>query len=237
MSQGPFTLLGFGPEGWGLPLLTAAGLTLAAAVCGFGVGSILGIIGATLKLSRALPLRWIGNLYTTIFRGVPELLIVYLFYFGGSVAVTQLMNLGGFPGFFSVPSFLTGILAIGCVSGAYQTEAFRAAFQRLDRGQIEAARSCGMSGLLLLRRIVAPQALRFALPALGNIWQSVLKETALLSVIGLIELLRQASTAAGSTRQPLVFYAAAALLYLVIGRITGLILRKLEVRLAHPWKR
>lgn len=237
MRENPFMLLGFRPEGWGLPLLIAAGLTLAAAVCGFGVGSILGILGATSKLSRVLPLRWIGNLYTTIFRGVPELLIVYLFYFGGSVAVSQLMNLGGFPGFFSVPSFFTGVLAIGCVSGAYQTEAFRAAFQRLDRGQIEAARSCGMSGLLLLRRIVAPQTLRFALPALGNIWQSVLKETALLSVIGLTELLRQASTAAGSTRQPLVFYAAAAVLYLAMGRMTGFILRKLEVRLAHPWKR
>lgn len=237
MRENPFMLLGFGPEGWGLPLLIAAGLTLAAAVCGFGVGSMLGILGATLKLSRVLPLRWIGNLYTTIFRGIPELLIVYLFYFGGSVAVSRLMNLGGFPGFFSVPSFLTGVLAIGCVSGAYQTEVFRAAFQRLDRGQIDAARSCGMSSRLLLRRIVAPQALRFALPALGNIWQSVLKETALLSVIGLIELLRQASTAAGSTRQPLVFYAAAAVLYLAMGRMTGFILRKLEVRLAHPWKR
>ena len=231
------SLLGFGSEGWGLPLLMAAGLTLAAAICSFGVGSVLGIIGASLKLAPLAPLRWVGNFYTTVFRGVPEILVVYLFYFGGTVAFTQLMNLGGFPGFFTVPSFMIGVLAVGLVSGAYQTEAYRAAYQRLERGQIEAARACGMSKLLAFRRIVAPQTLRFALPALGNIWQSVLKETALLSVTGLIELLRQASTAAGSTREPLLFYGVAALLYLIMGRSTGFGLAKVEKHLANPWKR
>ncbi len=237
MTSGMFELLGFGPQGWGLPLLKAAGVTIAAALCGFLLGSVFGISGATLKLARPHALRLIGQAYTTVFRGVPEILVVYLFYFGGSVVLTTLMNTGGFPGFYSLPSFVIGVLAIGIVSGAYQTEAYRSAYLRLDRGQIEAGTACGMSKLLLLRRIIAPQTLRFALPALGNIWQSAIKETSLLSVIGLTELLRQAGTAAGSTRQPLLFYAIAAAMFLVIGRATGAGLNRMESHLAKPWRR
>ncbi|TGQ89223.1 ABC transporter permease subunit [Mesorhizobium sp. M8A.F.Ca.ET.208.01.1.1] len=230
-------LLGFGPQGWGLPLLKAAGITLAAAICGFFLGSVLGIGGASLKLARSRFLRAIGQFYTTVFRGVPEILVVYLFYFGGSVVLSKAMNVGGFPGFYSLHSFATGAIAVGVVSGAYQTEGYRSAYLRLDRGQIEAGASCGMSRLLLLRRIIAPQTLRFALPALGNVWQSALKETSLLSVIGLSELLRQTGTAAGSTRQPLLFYGVAALVFLIIGRSTGIVLMRMERRLAKPWSR
>lgn len=230
-------LLGFGPQGWGLPLLKAAGVTLTAAICGFSLGSLLGVSGATLKLSRKAVLRSVGQFYTTVFRGVPEILVVYLFYFGGSVVLTKAINMGGLPGFYSLPAFAIGVIAVGVVSGAYQTEAYRSAFLRLDRGQIEAGASCGMSKLLLLRRIIVPQTLRFALPALGNIWQSVLKETSLLSVIGLTELLRQAGTAAGSTRQPFLFYGAAAVMFLLIGRMTGFALSRMENHLAKPWRR
>ncbi|MGY2236602.1 ABC transporter permease [Pseudomonas gingeri] len=237
MTLSIFELIGFGPHGWGLPLLTAASITLAAAVSGFTLGSLLGVIGAALKLSRSRILRAAGTFYTTVFRGIPEILIVYLFYFGGSVAFTKVMNLSGFPGFFSLPAFAIGVLAVGIVSGAYQTEAYRAGFLRLDRGQLEAGLSCGMSDFLLLRRIIAPQALRFALPALGNVWQSVLKETALLSVIGLTELLRQSITAAGSTREPLLFYGVAAAMFFIIGRLTGSLLSRTEKRLARPWSR
>ncbi|WP_113218647.1 ABC transporter permease subunit [Agrobacterium sp. fls2-241-TYG-188a] len=236
MTPGILDLLSF-DRGWGLPLLIAAGVTLSAATCGFFLGSFLGLCGASLKLSRAMVPRSIGQFYTTVFRGVPEILVVYLFYFGGSVVVTKTMNLGGFPGFYSMPAFAIGVIAVGIVSGAYQTEAFRAAYLRLDRGQIEAGAACGMPKLLLLRRIIAPQTLRFALPALGNIWQSALKETSLLSVIGLTELLRQAGTASGSSRQPLLFYAVAASMFLIIGRVTGYGLARLENHLAKPWRR
>lgn len=234
---GALDLLGFGPEGWGGLLLRATSLTLAAAICGFSLGAGFGLCGAALKLSRRAALRSMGQAYTTIFRGVPEILVVYLFYFGGSITMTKVMNLGGVPGFFSLPSFVIGVLAIGIVSGAYQTEAFRAAFLRLDRGQLEAAAACGMPASLRLRRVVAPQTLYFALPALGNIWQSVLKETSLLSVIGLTELLRQAGIAAGSTRQPLLFYGVAALIFLMIGKLTGQVMARLERHLARPWSR
>jgi octopine/nopaline transport system permease protein len=237
MSADLITLIGFGAQGWGLPMLKAAGVTLSAAVGGFLLGSVLGIIGAAMKLSKLSILRAVGSTYTTVFRGVPEILVIYLFYFGGSLALTKLMNLSGMSGFYSLPGFATGVMAIGIVSGAYQTEAYRSAYLRLDKGQIEAALSAGMSNLLLLRRIVAPQALRFALPALGNIWQSALKETSLLSVIGLVEILRQAGTAAGSTHKPLLFYSLAAVMLLVIGRTTGFFVRRFEDKLAKPWRR
>ena len=230
-------LLGFGPLGWGKPMMAATGVTLAAAICGFALGGLLGVCGAALKLSGHLALRATGQVYTTVFRGIPEILVVYLFYFGGSVVLTHAMNLGGFPGFFSLPSFVMGVLAIGIVSGAYQTEAYRAGYLRLDRGQLEAASACGMPPLLRLRRIIAPQTLRFALPALGNIWQSVLKETSLLSVIGLTEVLRQAGVAAGSSRQPLLFYGFAAVIFLAIGKATGLAFSRAERHFARPWSR
>nr|WP_228518539.1 MULTISPECIES: ABC transporter permease subunit [unclassified Gluconobacter] len=218
-------------------MLLAAGLTLVAAVCSFALGSLLGAAGAALKLASSRSLRWLGTFYTTVFRGIPEILVVYLFYFGGSLALTRLMHLAGFPGFFSLSSFIIGVVAIGLVSGAYQTEVYRSAYLRLERGQIEAGKACGMSSFILLWRVIAPQTLRFALPALGNIWQSVLKETALLSIIGLVELLRQSTIASGATRQPLLFYGVAALLYLVMGQVTALGIRTVERRLARCWGR
>lgn len=237
MTLSTLELIGFGPLGWGLPLLKAAGITLTAAICGFLLGSLLGLGGAALKLSRRAALRFVGQSYTTVFRGIPEILVVYLFYFGGSLAVTKVMNLGGFTGFFSPPAFAVGVASVGIVSGAYQTEAYRSAFLRLERGQVEAAASCGMSKYLRLRRIIAPQTLRIALPALGNVWQSALKETSLLSVIGLTELLRQAGTAAGSTRQPLLFYGVAFLMFLLIARVTGQLFVRMENHLSKPWRR
>lgn len=233
MNAPSLALVGFGVDGWGRLLVTAAGLTLAAALCSFAVGGVLGTAGAVLKLSSIASLRWVGIFYTTVFRGMPEILVVYLFYFGGSLALTHLMHLAGFPGFFSLPSFVIGILAIGLVSGAYQTEVYRSAYLRLDRGQVEAGQACGMGRAVLLWRIIAPQTLRFALPALGNIWQSVLKETALLSIIGLVELLRQSTIAAGATRQPLLFYGAAAFIYLVMGQVTGIGIRSVERHLSR----
>ncbi|MGM4986125.1 ABC transporter permease [Rhizobium sp. 11_C7_N12_5] len=230
-------LLGFGPGGWGFPLLSAAGVTVLAAIFGFALGSVLGVTGAYLKLSRHIMLRLIGQFYTTVLRGIPEILIIYLFYFGGSLWLTKIMNISGYDGFYSLPGFATGVIAVGVVSGAYQTEAFRAAFLRLDRGQIEAGVSCGMSRPLLLRRIIVPQTLHFALPALGNIWQSALKETSLLSVIGLTELLRQTGIAAGSTHQPLLFFSVAAAAFFLIGRLSGRLLRKVEDHMNKPWRR
>jgi octopine/nopaline transport system permease protein len=216
-----FELMGFGPKGWGWPMLMAAGMTVAVASTGFLIGAILGSLIAWAKLSRSFLARAFADGYTTVLRGIPDLLVIYLFYFGGSALLSSIGQLfGGSGGFVSVPAFAVGALAIGVISAAYQAEVFRGAYTALARGELEAARSVGMSRLLMFRRIVAPQVLRYAIPGLGNVWQLALKESALISVTGLVELLRQSAIGAGSTRQPFSFYITAAMLYLVITTVS-----------------
>lgn len=213
--------MGFGPRGWGLSMLAAAGMTIAVSTAAFVIGMAIGAVGAWAKIGGGLLARGAADLYTTLLRGIPDLLVIYLFYFGGSTLVTAINRELGGGGFVSVPGFLVGALAVGVVSGAYQTEVFRGAYGAIARGEIEAARAVGMSGFLLLRRIVAPQVMRHAIPGLGNCWQLVLKESALISVTGLVELLRQAQVGAGSTRLPFYFYITAAVLYLALTSVSN----------------
>ena len=221
-------LLGFGEGGWAAALLSAAVVTLILSILGFGVGAIFGGLAAAGRLARSRAFRLIASGYGTIFRGVPDLLTIYLLYFGGSVALTAIGHRFGGAGFIGLPAFATGTLAIGVISGAYQSEVFRGAYLAVDAGQTDAARALGLSRWITLRRVIIPQLLRHALPGLGNVWQLVLKDSALISVIGLVELMRQAQIGAGSTRQPFTFYIAAAILYLVIASVTGLAFRQAE---------
>lgn len=214
-------LMGFGPDGWGYSLLAATGMTVAVAVCGFLVGAMLGCLGAAASFSRFRALRSAADVYTTLLRGIPDLLVIYLFYFGSSSLISSVRALFGAEGFVGAPAFLTGAMAIGVVSGAYQMQVFRSAVLALPKGEIEAGRAYGMPPLMLFRRIVLPQAARFAIPGVGNVWQLVLKESALISVIGLVELMRQAQIGAGSTRQPFSFYLTAGALYLLITFVSG----------------
>lgn len=223
-----FSVMGMGPDGWGLTMLLATGVTLAAALCGFLIGSVFGTLLAWAKLSDSTVARVFADSYTTLLRGVPDLLVIYLFYFGGSLALSAVGRWFGTQGFVGLPAFATGVLALGFISGAYQTEVFRGAFKTLAPGEIEAAKAVGMPRLLMFRRIVAPQVLRFAIPGLGNVWQMALKESALLSVTGLVELLRQSQTAAGSTGQPFSFFVTAAALYLAVTTVSNLVLERAE---------
>lgn len=225
-----FQLMGFGPDGWGRDMLAAAGMTIGVSIVGFVDGVLFGCCGAAAKLSRFGSLRWTAEVYTTVFRGVPDLLVIYLFYFGSSSLITSVASMFGAQGFVGAPAFLTGALAIGVVSGAYQTQVFIGAVEALPRGEIEAARAYGMSSFLLFRRVVLPQAIRFAIPGVANVWQLVLKESALISVVGLIELMRQAQIGAGSTRQPFSFFLTAAALYLLITFVSGIGFQALEKR-------
>ncbi len=154
-------LIGFGPNGWGWALLKASAMTLAVALCGFLAGAIIGTFVAWAKLSRNLVARSLADGYTTVLRGIPDLLVIYLFYFGGSAALGAVGSLFGAEGFIGVPAFATGALAIGVVSGAYQAEVFRGAYQTLSKGELEAAKSVGMHRFLMFRRIIAPQVLRY----------------------------------------------------------------------------
>ena len=211
-----FAPLGFGPQGWGAALLAGAAMTLAVSVCAFLAGLAFGTLGAAAKIGGGRALGAVAAAYTTVLRGIPDLLVIYLFYFGGSAALTQLAAWFGGSGFFGLNGFMVGVLAVGIVSGAYQTEVLRGAYGAIPRGEVEAARVAGMGPALMLRRVTGPLALRTALPGMGNVWQMVLKESALISVTGLVDLMRQTEVAADSTRQPFLFYAAAAGLYLLL---------------------
>ncbi len=225
-----FELLSFGPQGWGAQLVSGTAMTLAVAVSAFAFGIAAGSLGAAAKLSGSMLLNGLADLYTTVVRGVPELLVIYLLFFGGSNVATAVARLFGYDGRVDVNAFTIGVVAVGLISGAYSTEVIRGAVRAVPFGQIEAARACGMGRWLILRRILVPQTLRFALPGLGNVWQLTLKDTALISVTALAELMRVTHLAAGATRQPFLFYSTAAALYLLLTTASTLVFERAERR-------
>ncbi|WP_321863203.1 ABC transporter permease subunit [Burkholderia cenocepacia] len=230
-------MLGFGTEGWGGVLLLAALMTVALTLAALAVGAVIGAAIAAAKLSRYRSLRLLGDLYTTVFRGVPELLVIYLFYFGGSTLVTAVGQWFGAEGFIGVPPFVIGALAVGMISGAYQAEVYRAAVLAVSKGELEAARSIGMPRSMVLRRILVPQVLRFALPGIGNVWQLSLKDSALISVTGLAELLRTSQIAANSTHQYFVFFVAGGALYLLMTGVSNRVFNRAEAIVGRSFRR
>ena len=230
MPPGAFELLSFGTRGWGWLLVKGALVTVLLAGTAFVIGSSLGALIAWARISGGRALRTLAGAYTTVVRGVPDLLVIYLFYFGGSVLLTRIFNALGREGFVDVPGFAAGAVAVGIVSAAQHAEVFRGAFRAVNRGEIEAALAVGMPRALLFRRILAPLVIRHALPGMGNVWQLSLKESALVSVTGVVELLRQSQMASGSTRQPFTFFLAAAVLYLVITTLSGAVFSQAEAR-------
>ena len=205
-------------------------MTLLVATAGLVIGAAIGALVAAAKLSQARLAAALGDIYAAIFRGVPELLILYFVYFGSSALLTSLGHALGYAGFLGVPAFLAGALAVGVISGAYQAELYRGAFLAISKGELEAARACGMGPWLMLRRIVAPQTLRFALPGLNNLWQVALKDSSLISVTGLVEIMRVSEVASGSTREPFTFYLAGGALYLALTVFSNRIFEFAEAR-------
>ena len=235
--MGVFGIFGFGPGGWGLALLEGAAMTLLVSACGLMIGAALGALVAWARLSGVRLAGAAGEAYAALFRGLPELLVVYFVYFGTSTLLTGAANLAGYQGFVGVPSFLAGSLAVAVISGAYQAEVFRAAYLAIARGELEAAVSVGMNRLLMFRRIIAPQVLRFALPGLGNLWQVALKDSSLISVTGLSELMRVSQIGAGSTHQPFAFYLGGMALYLVMTLISNRAFDAAEARATRGMRR
>lgn len=223
-------LLRFGSEGWGDEIASGAVMTLMVAISAYLVGLVVGSGAAAAKLSGPAPLRWLAAIYTTVVRGVPALLVIWLLFFGGSGLVTWLATLFGYGGRVELSAFAVGVAAVGIVSGAYATEVIRGAVRAVPKGQLEAARALGMGRFLILRRILVPQALRYALPGLGNVWQMTLKDTTLVSVVSLAELMRQAYLGMQSTRQPFLFYLTAAILYMVMTTCSEALFRALSRR-------
>ncbi|MBV1703621.1 MAG: ABC transporter permease subunit [Hyphomicrobiales bacterium] len=232
-----WSLLGFGARGWGPALLAGAGMTLLVSAAGLLVGAVIGSLVAYAKIRRRPWQAALATGYTTVFRGVPELLVVYFVYFGSSALLTDLAHLFGAAGFYGVPSFAAGALAVGAISGAYQAEVYRGAFGAVAKGEIEAARAVGMSPALAFRRVIAPQVLRFAIPGLGNLWQVALKDSSLISVTGLVELMRISEAGTGSTRQPFPFYLAAGGLYLALAAVSDRAFASAEARATRGLRR
>jgi octopine/nopaline transport system permease protein len=223
-------LLAFGPGGWGDEMLTGAAMTVAVATAAFLLGVGFGALGAWAKLSDNPYAFWPAEAYTTLARGVPELLVIYLLFFGGGGVATAIGALFGYEDFIEPNAFTVGVLAVGAISGAYSTEVLRGAVKAVPKGQIEAARACGMSPWLIFRRVLAPLTLRYALAGLGNVWQLTLKDTALISVTALAEIMRMSNIAANSTRQPFLFYMTAMLLYLALSTGSTFLFERAERR-------
>ena len=215
-------------QGFGDQLLLGAAVTVLLALAALAVGLVLGLLGATAKLSGHAVLEGLAETYTTVVRGLPELLVVLIIYFGSSGLLTTIASWFGHDGFVELGPFAAGVIALGLTFGAYATEVFRGAILAVPKGQIEAAHAFGMDGLLAFRRIMLPQVWRTALPGLGNLFLVLLKDTSLVSVIGLNELMRSSQIAVGFTRQPFTFYLAAAVLYLAMTVVTMAILHRAE---------
>ncbi len=228
-------LLAFGDTGWGDELFYATLMTIAVSVTAMIIGFCFAAIFTPLKLSKYTSLNLIGNIYTTVIRGVPELLVIYLFFFGGSGAIMFVASMFGYNEYIEINAFLTGSFAIGIISGAYSTEVFRGAIQSIDKGQFEAARVLGLSKFKLFYKVILPQMLRLAIPNLSNVWQITLKDTSLISVTGLVEIMRQSYIAAGSTRDPLFFYSFAAVLYLLLTFVSMKLINRLEVKYSRGY--
>ena len=221
-------LLAFGKTGWGDELFVATLMTIAVSLTAMIIGFLFALIFTPLKLSKNKFYNLIGNSYTTVIRGVPELLVIYLFFFGGSGAVMYVASIFGYNEFIEINAFITGSCAIGIISGAYSTEVFRGAILSIDKGQFEASKVLGLNKYIYFFKVIMPQMLRLALPNISNVWQITLKDTSLISVTGLVEIMRQSYIAAGSTRDPLFFYSFAAVLYLLLTYLSMKFLNSLE---------
>jgi polar amino acid transport system permease protein len=219
--MGWFGLL-FGPDGWAPLLLRGALITvlLSLATVPFGFGG--GLLLALLKLSRSWLVRSVCGAYTTFFRGIPDLLSLFIVYFGIQALLNMLARLLGDGWRVEMNAFVAGVISLSVVVAAYSSEVWLASLKAVPPGQAEAARSLGLHSRQVLSLIVLPQLMRVALPGLGNIWTALVKDTSLISTLAVSDLLRAASEASRATTRPILFYSAAAVVYLVFNIVSSI---------------
>ena len=216
-------------RGYGWMLWQGLELTILVGLGAMALALALGLLGAWGKLAKGRTGRWAAGTYTTVIRGVPELLLILLVYYGVPTLIQDIAEGAGYDIIIDINPFIAGVITIGFIYGAFATEVFRGAFLAVPRGQIEAARAHGMGRALTFRRIILPQMWRFALPGLGNVWMVLIKATALISVIQLEELMRNADIAARATKLPFTFFFVASLFYLGITIVSMVVQRRAEV--------
>ena len=204
-------------------------VTLSVAALSLASACLFGLLGAIAKLSGSRVARWVAGAYTTVIRGLPELVLMLGVFYGGQILLNSLADSQGW-GYIDVPPFAAGVLTIGFIFGAYLTETFRGAILAIPRGQIEAAQAYGLSRRRVLTRIVLPQMVRHAIPGFSNNWLVMVKATALVSIIGLDDMVHRANLAASATREPFTFFVVVGLLYLAITTVSILLLSRLERR-------
>ncbi len=220
-------LIGFGPEGWGWAILRGAGITISLALATLPFGLALGLIIALMARARSRLVRGVATVYTTVFRGVPELLTLYIIYFGLTLLVQQAFAAIGLPGWQMNP-FIAGMIALGIVLGAFSSEVWVGALNSIPKGQREAAAALGLSKAQAFRLVVFPQLFRVALPGLGNNWLVLLKETSLVSVITLQDLMFITARANVVTKEPFLFFGLAMLIYLSFSLVSWWGLNRME---------
>ncbi|NOF49003.1 ABC transporter permease [Vibrio cholerae] len=234
-------------QGYEASILKGALLTIEVAVLSLLLAMLLGMLGSLAKMA---PYRWaraIATLYTTIIRGIPDLVLMMLIFFGGQILLNNGLSwfnefinqwltardpnhewVAYLPDYVDISPFVAGVLTIGFIFGAYMAETFRGAILAVDKGELEAAKAYGMSAAMSFRRILLPQMIRHAIPGFGNNWLVLLKTTALVSIIGLEDMVRISSLAAGSTKMPFTFYMAVAIIFLFFTSVSTGLLKLLE---------
>lgn len=223
--------------GYYASILQGALLTVGASLAALGVAILLGLAGATAKLSGRPLLVGLATVYTTLVRGIPELVLMLLVFYGGTIGLNHLISLLGFKATVDINPFVAGVLTIGFIYGAYMTETFRGAILSIPRGQMEAAWAFGMGRFQTFVRITLPQMVRYALPGFTNNWLVLIKATALVSLIGLKEMTYLAKQASSATREPFTFFLFAAALFLVYTSVSLWALRWLDRRFSLGVKR
>jgi len=237
--QGPtiWTLLSWGPDGWSDDIAYGAMVTIALALATLPIGLTIGFFIALAKQSGEPSLRLAANIYTTVFRGLPELVTLFLFFFGMPILLQHLIRFFRPDATIDVNSFVAGMIVLALIFSSYASEVFLSAFRAIPKGQYEGGYSIGLSNWQTMLKVILPQLLRIAFPGLENCWLSLLKDTSLVSVVNLAETLRNASVAARVTKHAFLFYSMAALVFLVLAIIssfaTGAILRSLGKREAQ----
>lgn len=223
-----WTLISFGDQGWGDEIARGVFITITLSLATLPFGLALGFFIALAKQSEERSLRFSAEIYTTIFRGLPELLTLFIAYYGMQIGIQIIGKELGFEGGIEINAFVAGMIALAVVFSSYASEVFLSAFRAVPKGQYEGGYAIGLPKGKVMRHIILPQVIKIALPGLSNLWMILLKDTALVSAIGLSDIVRQTSIAARVTKEAFLFYGIAFLLFLALALLSSIVIGWIE---------